>query len=112
MKRANAVVKQSSYEARSVAVLARANPDALLEVASTCLWRVGDAGLDPSLRIRLADIARHASLHAVQAAPSDYEGWLWLGRSENVLGRNRAAQLCLDRGGDLAPARVNLNVPR
>ena len=99
----NAALRFSSYDARSVAILARSNADILMDVASSCLWRVGQSDLEPDLRIRMADIARHSAVNAVQAAPSDYEGWLWLARAENILGRARNASLCLGRARDLAP---------
>jgi Flp pilus assembly protein TadD len=103
-------VQQASAEAELIMRFARQNPDALRIVAATCVGWSGTDGLDPLLRLRLAEKAAAAAGLAVRAAPSDYELWLWLARSQFSLGLGRQAQACLRRAQQLAPPGMSLEL--
>jgi O-antigen ligase len=105
-----AVAGQASRDADWFMLMASRNADGLLEVAIGNLWRVGNRDVTPDLRIQLTRQAEQAALMAVQAAPSDYECWLWLARVQGVLGRKRESKASFTRARVLAPPGMELKL--
>ena len=103
-------VRNASSEATLVILFASRNPEALWEIATSCLRWVGREELDPVLRLRLAEKAVQAAMLAVSAAPSDYDNWLWLACAHAVLGLWEQADICLNRARDLAPPGLELEL--
>lgn len=101
-------VENASSEAELVMFFGKGNPDALWEITVSCLEWSGREELNPILRLRLAERAVGASALAVCAAPSDYEPWLWLARSQAVLGLASQAESALKRAQELAPPGTKL----
>ncbi|GAH75522.1 unnamed protein product, partial [marine sediment metagenome] len=66
--------------------------------------------LDPLLRLRLAEKAVRSAALAVRAAPSDYEPWLWLARTQASLGLWEQGERCLERAKELAPTGQRLEL--
>ena len=107
-------VENASAEAELVMLFAESNVDALEQVAVSSLWWSAEERLEPLLRLRLGEKAVRAAALAVRAAPSDYEPWLWLARTQASLGLWKQAERCLARAEELAPAgqRLELLAPR
>ena len=84
------------------------NMDALIEITLYGLRCLRYNEVNPELRIRLVEQAGRASRTAVEAAPTDYEAWLWLSRSERILGRYDEAAACFARAQQLAPPGMEL----
>jgi tetratricopeptide (TPR) repeat protein len=103
-------VPAASAEGELVMLFSKGNPDALLEISTSSLRWSGAEGLDPLLRLRLGEKAVRAAALAVRAAPSDYEPWLWLARTQAALGLWEQAQLCLERAQELAPPGEELQL--
>ncbi len=99
----NAAVSRASSEAVQVMQDAHRNPRALREVAEACLGWSGGAGVEPGLRLRLAERAARAAALSVRAAPSDFVTWRQLARALFALGLTREAAAALDRAQELAP---------
>ena len=109
----SAAVEATRAEAEHLIKSRTGDADALIEIVVNNLWQAANWHLDPDLRVRLSDQASTAAIRAAQAAPSDYECWLWLGRTELVLGKPSAARLCLGRAQDLAPPGMKVEqLPR
>lgn len=105
-------IRNASAEAELVTLFGRHNPDALWAVMVACRGWSGSDGLDPLLRLALGEQALRAGLLAVRAAPSDYEPWLWLARTQAAIGLREQAQLCLQRAQELAPPGSELQLFR
>ena len=105
-------VQGAFAEGELVMLFARANPDALWEVTGACGRWAGDDRLDPLFRLRLGEQAVRAAVLAVRAAPSDYEPWLSLARSQAAIGLWEQARRCLARAQDLAPPGMELRLFR
>ena len=105
-------VEEASGEAELVMLLSQRNPDALWEVTVSCLRWSAEQDLDPLLRLRLGEKAVRAAALAARAAPSDYEPWLWLARTQAALGLLDQAELCLKRAQELAPPEMDLQLLR
>ena len=103
-------VQDASDEASLIIAYDRGSPDALREVTKTYLRWVTKEELDPALRLGLADTIPQAAALAVCAAPSDYEMWLWLARSQSALGLRNQSDLCLKRAQELAPPGMKLKL--
>ncbi len=103
-----AVVQEATREANLVMLRSPGDPDALTDIAIQSLWRVGDYEYTPELRLTLASQAARAAWLAADAAPSDYDCWRWLARTQIVLRQDAQARLCLGRARDLAPPGMNL----
>lgn len=82
--------------------------DALIEVTLYGLRCLRQDEVNPDLRIRLAEQAGRAARAATEAAPTDYEAWLWLSRSERILGRHEESAACFARAQQLAPPGMEL----
>ena len=107
-----AAVENAAGEAEAVMQLSPGNPDALWEITVSCLGWSARQELDPLLRLRLGEKAMRAAVLAVRAAPSDYEPWLWLARTQAGLGLQEQAELCLRRAQELAPPGSDLELLR
>ena len=103
-------VRSASTEAEFVIFFSKRNPDALWEVVVSCLRWSGNEELDPLFRLRLGEKAARAAVLAVRAVPSDYEPWLWLARTQAVLGLREQAEVCFDRAQALAPPGARLEL--
>ena len=106
---ATSAVQNACAEADWVMLFGRGNPDALWEIAVTCLGWSQDSDLDPMLRLRMGEKAIAAALLAAHAAPSDYEPWLALARAHISLGLWGQGRICLRRAQDLAPPGMELD---
>ena len=105
------VVQETMVEADLIMTFSRRNPDALQEVTKNFLrWSLVKE-LDPSLRLRLAEMAVQAAMLAVCAAPSDFEPWHGLAQAHYALGLQKQANICLKRAQELAPPGMKLKIP-
>ena len=103
-------VRSASADAELVMFFSKRNPDALWEVVVTCLQWSGNEGLEPLVRLRLGEKAARAAVLAVRAAPSDYEPWFWLARTQAALGLWKQAEVCLGRAQALAPPGTRMEL--
>lgn len=97
-------IAEAVREGETVLAYGRGNPDQALRIAMRNIKWLRDTRLAPEVRIALADQALMLTALAVQAAPTDYEYWLWLGRAAFIGNQPRAAAACLERARQLAPA--------
>ena len=104
----SAAIDATCEEADRIIRTSYGNADALIEITVNSLWQAADRQLAPALRVRLSEQATAAAVRAAQAAPADYECWLWLGRAELVRGKQATARLCFGRAQDLAPPGMEL----
>jgi hypothetical protein len=104
----SAAIETTCSEADRIIQTGSSDADALIEVAINSLWQAADRNLDPALRIRLSQQASAAAIEAARMAPADYECWLWVGRTQVVLGKPALARLCFGRAQDLAPPGMKL----
>ena len=103
-------VEDASADAERIMAFGRRNPDALREVTMAFLTWSERKELEPTLCLRLGEVAVQAAALAVRAAPSDYEPWLCLAQAQYVLGLRLQADLCLKRAQELAPPGMQLRL--
>ncbi|OVE75613.1 hypothetical protein BVX97_04305 [bacterium E08(2017)] len=85
-------------------------PKMLREVASDLVrWSLNE-GIDIDTRGMIAERAAKLSAKAVHLAPTDYINWIWLGRSQIVVGEWDNAFKCLKRARVLRPYGLDVNL--
>jgi O-antigen ligase len=78
-------------------------PDTLLDSTETCFrWAIDDR-LPAATRLVAAEKAGQLAASTVYVSPSDYLAWMWLARSQALLGQWEAADLSFGRARALAP---------
>lgn len=65
-------------------------------------WSLNE-NISLDLRVYVAEKAAQMSALSVYCAPTDYLNWLWLGRSQVVMGEWQNSSLCLGRARELRP---------
>ena len=84
-------------------ILAACGPNELREMTATFFaWSV-DRRLPVELRVDLSRASLCTATQAVLAAPSDYLAWLWLARTQAVMGQWDEVDLSLARARELHP---------
>ncbi len=79
------------------------SPGMLREISADLVrWSLSEK-IDIELRAQLAQKALQVSALSVYYAPTDYLGWLWLGRAQVVQGQWANGALCLERAKELRP---------
>jgi len=105
VKQRQLCIREAVYEGQLIAAHGAGSPDQALKIAIRNIKWLRDTRLDPEVRIELADQALLLTALAVQAAPTDFEYWLWLARACFIGNRPQAASVCLKRARQLAPVQ-------
>jgi O-antigen ligase len=96
-----ATVRAANREASVVVSQNRADPDVLREIAAASFSWVSSGDLEWRFRRGLVGRTIECAVLAVRAAPSDYLAWLWLARTQALIGKWDEAEICLERAREL-----------
>jgi len=106
---ATAITRAALADGRLTVSLNRGDPAALWELAGACGRWAGRDDAAPLQRLQLAQLASDAATQAACEAPSDFENWLRLARTQVMLGLQAQARSCFEFARQLAPPGRSLS---
>lgn len=96
-------VTEAATESELAVAMGACTPDALRDMTwFSVRWAMSDK-VSPAIRLRLAGMSERLAALTADTAPSDYLAWLWLARSQALVGRWEEAESVFQRAQELKP---------